>query len=156
MELDKASHAAWQAACKTPANKGLRDQAELQNWAWAAVSTATLDNVRLRNCILQPATAAVEAINDETAFNPCFLLRDLFIYPLHAESICGSRLTGTDGAVVKQAQKIYDERAFERLPILADVLELAGCDDASILGHCRQLERHFRGCWVVDLLVGKK
>ena len=60
-----------------------------------------------------------------------------------------------DGTVRKIAQAIYDERAFDRLPILADALEDAGCDNADILNHCRNGGEHVRGCWVVDLLLGK-
>jgi hypothetical protein len=54
------------------------------------------------------------------------------------------------------AAAIYDERAFGRLPILADALEDAGCDNADILDHCRQPGEHVRGCWVVDLVLAKK
>jgi hypothetical protein len=46
------------------------------------------------------------------------------------------------------AQSIYDDRAFDRLPILADALEDAGCDNADILNHCREPGEHVRGCWV--------
>jgi len=53
------------------------------------------------------------------------------------------------------AAGIYAERAFDRLPILADALEDAGCEDTDILGHCRGPGPHVRGCWVVDLLLGK-
>ncbi len=53
------------------------------------------------------------------------------------------------------AQAIYDERAFDRLPILADALEDAGCDNADILNHCRQPGEHVRGCWAVDLVLQK-
>ena len=67
-----------------------------------------------------------------------------------------SWLAWNDGTVVKLAQAIYDDRAFDRLPILADALEDAGCQDADILGHCRQQGAvHVRGCWVVDLLTGR-
>jgi hypothetical protein len=54
------------------------------------------------------------------------------------------------------AQSIYNDRAFDRLPILADALEDAGCDNADILNHCRQPGEHVRGCWVVDIILGKK
>ena len=54
-----------------------------------------------------------------------------------------------------EAQAIYDEPAFDRLPILADAVTDAGCDNADILTHCRGDGRHVRGCWVVDLLLGK-
>jgi hypothetical protein len=58
--------------------------------------------------------------------------------------------------VVGLAQSISESRAFERLPILADALEDAGCDNADILNHCRQPGEHVRGCWVVDLILQKK
>ena len=54
------------------------------------------------------------------------------------------------------ATGIYDERAFERMPILADALEEAGCTDGVILEHCRGPGPHVRGCWVVDLVLGKQ
>jgi hypothetical protein len=52
------------------------------------------------------------------------------------------------------AASIYEERAYDCLPILADALEEAGCTDADVLGHCRQPGEHVRGCWVVDLIRG--
>jgi hypothetical protein len=60
-----------------------------------------------------------------------------------------------NGTVVKLAQAIYDERAFANLPVLADALEEAGCQDADVLAHCRQPGEHVRGCWVVDVILGK-
>jgi hypothetical protein len=57
--------------------------------------------------------------------------------------------------VVPLARGIYAERAFDQLPILADALEEAGCADEAVLGHCRGSGPHVRGCWVVDLLLGK-
>jgi hypothetical protein len=58
--------------------------------------------------------------------------------------------------VDRLASHIYDSRAFDRLPILADALEEAGCKDAEILAHCRGPGPHVRGCWVVDLVLGKE
>jgi hypothetical protein len=57
---------------------------------------------------------------------------------------------------VELARTIYDERAIDRLPELADALERAGCTNADILAHCRSEGPHVRGCWVVDLLLGKE
>jgi hypothetical protein len=56
---------------------------------------------------------------------------------------------------VDLARGIYDEQAFDRLPILADALMDAGCADEAILSHCRGGGPHVRGCWVVDLVLGK-
>jgi hypothetical protein len=54
------------------------------------------------------------------------------------------------------AQTMYDARDFNAMPILADALQDAGCEDAAILGHCRDANGvHVRGCWVVDLVLGK-
>jgi hypothetical protein len=64
-------------------------------------------------------------------------------------------LLWNDRCVVRIAQAIYEERAFDRLPILADALEDAGCDNADLLSHCRSGGEHVRGCWAVDLLLGK-
>jgi hypothetical protein len=57
------------------------------------------------------------------------------------------------GEVVGLARSIYEERSFGHLPILADALEDAGCDNAALLGHCRSAGPHVRGCWVVDRLL---
>lgn len=57
--------------------------------------------------------------------------------------------------VVKLAQAIYEDRAFDRMPELAAALEEAGCADEDILGHCRGPGPHVRGCWVVDLILSK-
>jgi hypothetical protein len=63
-----------------------------------------------------------------------------------------SWLTST---VTALAQAIYADRAFDRLPILADALEDADCTNQDILSHCRSGGEHVRGCWVVDLLLGR-
>ena len=72
--------------------------------------------------------------------------------PLAVPECDPSWLTST---VVALAGGIYEERAFDRLPILADALMDAGCDHADVLPHCRAAGPHVRGCWVVDLLLGK-
>ena len=57
--------------------------------------------------------------------------------------------------VVLLASGVYEEKAFDRLPILADALQDAGCDNHDVLQHCRGVGPHTRGCWVVDLVLGK-
>jgi hypothetical protein len=83
------------------------------------------------------------------------LLREIVGNPFHPAVIAPTILHWNDGTVSKLAQGIYDDRAFDRLPILADALEEAGCTDAELLAHCRQPGSHVRGCWVIDLLLGK-
>jgi hypothetical protein len=58
--------------------------------------------------------------------------------------------------VVKLAREIYEQQSFEQLPALGDALENAGCYDSFILSHCRSAGAHVRGCWVIDLLLGKE
>jgi hypothetical protein len=85
------------------------------------------------------------------------LLYDCFgPFPFRPVAVAASWLAWNDGAVRKMAQAIYDERAFDRLPLLADALEDAGCTSADILAHCRGPGPHVRGCWVVDLVLGKE
>lgn len=80
-------------------------------------------------------------------------LYDIFGNPGRPMSFDVTWLTGT---VVALAQSIYNDRAFDRMPILADALEDAGCNSQDILSHCRQPDGHVRGCWVVDLVLGRE
>jgi len=83
------------------------------------------------------------------------ILRDLIGNPFRPVALNPAWLAWQGGKIAKLAQAIYDERASDRLPVLCGALEEAGCADADILSHCRQPSEHVRGCWVVDLLVGK-
>lgn len=59
-------------------------------------------------------------------------------------------------AVLELANGMYGARDFTAMPILADAIEEAGCSDADLLSHCRDLNgEHFRGCWLVDLVRGE-
>jgi hypothetical protein len=84
------------------------------------------------------------------------LLREIFGNVYRPITCVAAWLRWNNSTVQKMAQAIYDDRAFDRLPILADALEEAGCTDADILQHCRLGGEHVRGCWVVDLLLGKE
>jgi hypothetical protein len=84
------------------------------------------------------------------------LLRCVFGNPFRPVTLTPALLAWNDGTVVRLAQAIYEDRAFDRLPVLGDALEEAGCDNPDILTHCRQPGPHVRGCWVVDLVLGKE
>jgi hypothetical protein len=62
-------------------------------------------------------------------------------------------LVWNDGTVTRLAQAIYEEEAFDQMPILADALEEAGCTNADLLAHLRDPGPHFRGCFALDLLT---
>jgi hypothetical protein len=98
------------------------------------------------------------------------LLRDIFGNPFYPAEFDPTWRTET---VVAVARKMYDTHDFDAMPDLADVLQDAGCENERILNHCRYSSlhatetagspgaggarpcRHVRGCWVVDLLLGK-
>jgi hypothetical protein len=86
----------------------------------------------------------------------CSQLRCIFGNPFRrAPRLAPAVLSWDGGTVPRLATAVYDDRAFDRLPVLADALEDAGCTDAAVLGHCRSGGEHARGCWVVDLILGK-
>jgi hypothetical protein len=82
------------------------------------------------------------------------LLRDIFGNPFHPVTFSPSWRTET---AVSLAKQMYDAREFGAMPILADALQDAGCDNEDILNHCRDTNQvHVRGCWVCDLVLGKE
>jgi hypothetical protein len=82
----------------------------------------------------------------------CRLFRDIFGNPFRPLFVDPSWLTST---VVALAREMYESRDFSAMPILADALQDTGCDNDTILSHCRGDGPHVRGCWVVDLVLGK-
>ena len=81
------------------------------------------------------------------------IARDIFGDPSHP--IIFSAEWRTDTAV-SLARTMYAARDFSAMPILADALQDAGCDNSDVLSHCRDTNQvHVRGCWVVDLVLGK-
>jgi hypothetical protein len=140
---------------------------------WTAASAETA--VRAISLGRHPAVMAANAAIDAVVWDALAIARDadyeqeahrvravqarlarcIFGNPFHPVVIDPSWLARNGGTVVRLAQAIYAERAFDRLPILSDALEEAGCHDADILVHCRGPGPHCRGCWVVDALLGK-
>jgi hypothetical protein len=119
--------------------------AQLTTWAVSNESIVSAGTVAARHA------NRADAERKETLAQAA-LLRCIVGNPFRPVTISPAWLTPT---VVRLAQATYDERAFDRLPILADALEDAGCDQADVLSHCRQPGEHVRGCFVVDLLLGR-
>jgi hypothetical protein len=92
------------------------------------------------------------AVNNELAALTA-PLRDIIGNPFRPVAVDPSWGTFT---VVALARQMYESRDFTPMSILADALQDAGCDHLDILDHCRGPGPHVRGCWVVDLLLGKE
>jgi hypothetical protein len=80
------------------------------------------------------------------------VLRDIFGNPFRPTTLDLRWLTAT---VIDLATAVYQEKAFDRMGILGDALMDVGCDGDEIIGHCRGEGVHVRGCWAIDLLLGK-
>jgi hypothetical protein len=102
---------------------------------------------------VRPCLPDFDLVYKEAHRNQCAVLRDLVGNPFHQVQVDPSWIHPNDSAVKKIARAIYQERQFNDMPILADALEEAGCDNEDILSHCRSEGLHVRGCWVVDLLL---
>jgi hypothetical protein len=104
--------------------------------------------------IVEEETPTDAALQVELEAQPA-LVRDILGNPFHTCVVDSQWLEWNDASVKRIAQTIYDERAFDLLPILADALEDAYCNNCDLIEHCRQPGEHVRGCWVIDLLLGK-
>ena len=134
--------------------RAARDAAQREGAAWLAWQMACRDREAMLGAAEFAADVAAEADAEAKERQAqAEVLRDLFGNPFHSAAVAPAVLAWNDGAIRKMAQVIYDGRAFDRLPLLADALEEAGCTDAAILGHCRGGGEHVRGCWVVDALL---
>jgi hypothetical protein len=131
--------------------------------AWAACQLAEPSEDRLEKAVRVALLAAGAAgYPDDSSYSTdrdrieveytyqCHLLRDIFGNPVCPAVLDPAWLSPNAMAL---ALAIYEERAFDRLPVLSDTLEEAGCQDADILGHCRQPGPHVWGCWVVDAVL---
>ena len=109
---------------------------------WSALTTDSTESLKV-------------ATSSGSQYRPWipFLLRECVGNPFRPVTLDPTWLTST---VVALAEGIYQDRAFDRMPILADAIQDAGCDNDDILTPCRDAARtHVRGCWVVDLVLGR-
>jgi hypothetical protein len=84
------------------------------------------------------------------------LLRDIAGNPFRPPVVDPSWFAWRDGLLVSMARHLYQSREFADLPVLADALEEAGCDDAELLAHLRGAGLHTRGCWALDAILNKR
>ncbi|MCE9568268.1 MAG: hypothetical protein K8U57_40225 [Planctomycetes bacterium] len=90
----------------------------------------------------------LDLLNESRA--QCDLLREIFGNPVLPVAVDPDWLTQT---VVSVARQMYESRDFSTMPILADALQDAGCENVAVLAHCRQPGVHVRGCWVIDMIL---
>jgi hypothetical protein len=130
---------------------------EVEAWERFAEGAITQEELASASSVswCDPGDLAWSAAIDGEEMAQAHLLRDIIGNPFKPVTINLCWLAWNDCTVVKLAQGIYDDRAFDRLHILADALEDAGCTNSDIVCHCRHPGPHVRGCWVVDLLLGK-
>jgi hypothetical protein len=170
----KASQAELRQAhdSASDALEAIHADANEQRWYYAEESAARAVYEACRSdfregCALEVALRVSDAIvfaEDRVAGNlrrrvrsaQAACIREIIGNPFRPVRINPSRMTRDEGAVAKLARDIYRARTFDVLPVLADALEDAGCTDADILAHLRGPGPHVRGCWVLDLILGRE
>jgi hypothetical protein len=100
------------------------------------------------------ARKVIEAVERQEMAIQVLFLRDIFGNPFRRRPKI-KKAWRTDTAM-SLARTTYEARDFSAMPILADALQDAGCDSDDVLNHCRRDGPHIRGCWVVDLVLGKE
>jgi hypothetical protein len=140
-----------------------------KSWFWAAraaAKTASEDIEEVLTALPAAERAAIEAATEARSAEPwakaigaavrAGLAREVFGNPFNPAPLPSAAvLAWNDATVPRIAQGIYEEQAFDRLPILADALLDAGCDDDALIAHCRNEGPHVRGCWAVDAILDK-
>jgi hypothetical protein len=137
----------WRGGRERTARRGVADLLE----AWDGPEAVSIAIAAGRSVAEWDGLEAIAAENEAQSE----LLRDVFGDLLAPVSVEPEWRDWNGATVVKMARTIHDEGAFGDLPVLADALEDAGCEDRAILSHCRQEPGHVPGCWVVDALLGK-
>lgn len=151
-ELALACAAADRAHAEAPRNANFRSFDAAPHVAEDDLSCSAADAAVCAADAIQIAAAGSDDARDAEIILHTSILRCIFGVPFRPPTIDPAWLTPN---VLSLAQTIYDERVFDRMPILRDALEEAGCDNAEILAHCRTQTEHVRGCWVIDSILGK-
>jgi hypothetical protein len=157
---EEAYRAAWDLRA-TAEQSGPEVAASIDGALHASQAAAYLGHrtaiVAAQSATFHALQAIEESAREAQEREQAALLRDVVgPLPFRPLTVAPHLLAWYGGTVPKLAQGIYDDRAFDRLPILADALEEAGCADDALLEHLRGPGWHVRGCWAVDLVLGKE
>jgi len=156
-EIGKDALITARKAAATAANE-IQKRVGLRSTFWAAFVAEMVTHVAFdafESASIRAADAVARSglrTQEQEEQSQLVLLRDIFGNPFQPVEFDPSWSTE---AVVDLARGMYESRDFGPMPVLADALEDAGCADAEVLGHCRGPGPHVRGCWVVDLVLGK-
>ncbi len=156
----RAATSAARAAPEPPHGPGLNWNDSGLNWAPEDAAQVLVNLSAYDNFVACTARCGAAAANlgirssVEEEVEQAKLLRDIFGNPFRLITFSPDWRTDT---AVSLARTMYESREFSAMPILADALQDAGCDNDDILSHCRDANQvHVRGCWVVDLVLGKE
>lgn len=148
------------------------DRARCSTHRHAASAALSALGIRLEDSVLSEDAAAdvLNAIIGEVAAGPggdgpaqlaadarlsraqAEFVRCIFGNPFRPLSVFDGRWRAPTALAL--TRQMYETRSFDRMPVLADALQAAGCDDNDILEHCRSQTEHVRGCWVLDMIRG--
>ncbi len=141
----------WCAGWFTDPYYGAWDNSGSSNAPAVLAAAASMANAQEAAELCVPWAAAFGIENAVQAT----LLRDVVHAPYRPVHFRNSWRWSNGGTAIKLAKAIYEDGAFDQLPILADAIEDAGCDNEEILKHLRGPGPHVRGCWPVDLVLAK-
>jgi hypothetical protein len=172
---DRLAGAAELEEARQRAEAAAQDPPEFERFLYVAAAAATAEQAveaargaaeGCRQHAVQEAASSVapwenEAqITAEASAAECAeqarLLRELFGNPFRPVQLRRAWLGWGDGAVAGMAGVLDAGHRFAELPYLADALEDAGCTAEPLLRHLREPAGHVRGCWALDLLLGRE
>jgi hypothetical protein len=119
------------------------------------VLSDALESGMERQAVFDHTNAKARQTSDEEMRAQLLIWHDTLGNPFHPATVDPIWFQHDNAAVPRLAQECYDQHVTDNLNPLAEALESAGCRDASILTHCRAPGNHYRGCWVLDDLLGK-
>jgi hypothetical protein len=128
--------------------------------AWAACEAANPSALRAALAAAEQAQELIRRPNpraaEEEARTQAGFLRDIFGDPFRGVRAEHFRRLARDPVVQEIAEGVYAGAPHEDMKALAGELERLGCPSPAVLEHCRSAEPHVRGCWVIDLILGKE
>jgi hypothetical protein len=158
--LTAAGTAAYQearAAVKTALTAaGVARVAVESPWTWTAKGMApAAAGIAAEALELSVESSARAAVAVKVSAAQVDLVREVIGNPWRSPALAPGTSPHGFAAALAIARRAYEEGDFRALPIVADALEDAGCADTGLLDHLRGPGPHVRGCWALDLLLGK-